>query len=474
MAIQTGDTRERLPDFPTETFDGFRMRSLVDILERRLRGINAGVINVQREVDRIGSSGNFAPLVHSHVEAEITDLQPYLLDITSESIFDLDDVTGPAVDGYILKYDSGSSSFIMVAEGTGGGTADRYIGFRDGGSGQTSLTGDEYFRFISANTLLEASVTDNDATYGDVLILTVRNDLIDHDVLTNFVADEHVAHASVDITAGAGLTGGGDISATRTLDVGAGSGIVVNADDVAVGQGEGILVNANDVALNFSGLTEAAISGTDLIAYWNGTNHRQDSWADLQTTISVTESQISDLGNYGELDVDEIITANWRAQGDFAFGQNTEITTVNALWFGSEGQFSTAGDAQVSTMVVRYQTTDGTTQTLTTDASAPGAANQIILPNNSSYHVRVEITAKNTGAQESGAWTLEGGVDRAATAASTGIHGFAKTTHHKDDNTFDVAAAADTTNGAVRINVTGASGKTVRWVGRAYITETRH
>ncbi len=34
------------------------------------------------------------------------------------------------------------------------------------------------------------------------------------------------------LTAGAGLTGGGDLSADRTFDVGAGTGIVVNADDV--------------------------------------------------------------------------------------------------------------------------------------------------------------------------------------------------------------------------------------------------
>lgn len=36
------------------------------------------------------------------------------------------------------------------------------------------------------------------------------------------------------ITAGAGLTGGGDLSANRTLTVGAGTGITVNADDIAV------------------------------------------------------------------------------------------------------------------------------------------------------------------------------------------------------------------------------------------------
>ena len=42
---------------------------------------------------------------------------------------------------------------------------------------------------------------------------------IDHDTLTGFVADEHVAHAGVSITAGKGLSGGGTIASSRTFDV---------------------------------------------------------------------------------------------------------------------------------------------------------------------------------------------------------------------------------------------------------------
>ena len=57
---------------------------------------------------------------------------------------------------------------------------------------------------------------------------------IDHDSLLNFVANEHIDHSSVSITGGNGLTGGGDITASRTLNVGAGTGITVNADNVAV------------------------------------------------------------------------------------------------------------------------------------------------------------------------------------------------------------------------------------------------
>lgn len=43
-------------------------------------------------------------------------------------------------------------------------------------------------------------------------------DSIDHDSLLNYVANEHLDHTTVSILAGAGLTGGGDISADRTLD----------------------------------------------------------------------------------------------------------------------------------------------------------------------------------------------------------------------------------------------------------------
>ncbi len=40
---------------------------------------------------------------------------------------------------------------------------------------------------------------------------------IDHDATTNFVANEHIDHTAVSITAGSGLSGGGDITTTRTI-----------------------------------------------------------------------------------------------------------------------------------------------------------------------------------------------------------------------------------------------------------------
>jgi len=48
--------------------------------------------------------------------------------------------------------------------------------------------------------------------------ISLNHSDVDHNQTTNFVANEHINHTSVSITAGNGLTGGGDISTTRTLD----------------------------------------------------------------------------------------------------------------------------------------------------------------------------------------------------------------------------------------------------------------
>ena len=55
-----------------------------------------------------------------------------------------------------------------------------------------------------------------------------------HDGFSDFVANEHIDHSGVSISSGSGLTGGGTIAATRTLTVGAGTGITVNTNDVAI------------------------------------------------------------------------------------------------------------------------------------------------------------------------------------------------------------------------------------------------
>jgi hypothetical protein len=59
--------------------------------------------------------------------------------------------------------------------------------------------------------------TYNDA--GNQISAAVLPGGVDHDQLLNFVANEHINHASVSIIAGTGLTGGGDLTTSRTLSL---------------------------------------------------------------------------------------------------------------------------------------------------------------------------------------------------------------------------------------------------------------
>ena len=64
---------------------------------------------------------------------------------------------------------------------------------------------------------LGGSITD-ETLFGGVGVVT-GSAQISHDSTTGFVANEHIDHSSVSITAGTGLNGGGTIASTRTLNV---------------------------------------------------------------------------------------------------------------------------------------------------------------------------------------------------------------------------------------------------------------
>jgi hypothetical protein len=94
--------------------------------------------------------------------------------------------------------------------------------------------------------------------------------------LTNLVASTGFVPNGRILTSGSGLTGGGDLSADRTLAVGQGLGVTVNADDVQVdagagltfsgnalivGQGSGISVTADAVAVDRTNATTTDATG---------------------------------------------------------------------------------------------------------------------------------------------------------------------------------------------------------------------
>jgi hypothetical protein len=77
----------------------------------------------------------------------------------------------------------------------------------------------------AAQDAVGAALTDTasvDFTYDDpanTISAVVLPAGVNHNALQNYVANEHVNHSGVSISAGAGLTGGGDITASRTISM---------------------------------------------------------------------------------------------------------------------------------------------------------------------------------------------------------------------------------------------------------------
>ena len=88
-----------------------------------------------------------------------------------------------------------------------------------------------------------------------------------NDVALDTTSTRNTDHSAVILTAGAGLTGGGDITASRSFAVGAGTGITVNADDIAI--------------------TGAGSLTTNYLTKWNGTGFSNSTITDDGTTVTV-------------------------------------------------------------------------------------------------------------------------------------------------------------------------------------------
>ena len=189
---------------------------------------------------------------------------------------------------------------------------------------------------------------------------------IQHDSLDGFVADEHVAHSGVILTAGAGLTGGGTIAASRSFAVGQ------NADD-------SIIVNANDVQLNVSyarGLVDATDAGGDgsfsyndstgIFTYTGPSASEVRAHFSAGTGIAISSGVISsddnaivhdDLSGFvanehiDHSGVDIIAGAGLTGGGDI-----TTSRTLNVV--GANGITANANDIEIDTSVVVDRSTN--------------------------------------------------------------------------------------------------------------------
>lgn len=129
------------------------------------------------------------------------------------------------------------------------------------------------------------------------------------------------------------------------------------------------------------------------------------------------------------------------------------------------GVFATPGDAQICRFVARVATTNATATAVTTTGGAAGATNQPIMPNNHAYLFTARVVGRSSA--DAAAYQITGLIRRGANAASTAIEGTPTVTVIAESSgatAWDVAAVADTTNGGLQIQVTGAAATNINWV----------
>jgi hypothetical protein len=164
-----------------------------------------------------------------------------------------------------------------------------------------------------------------------------------------------------------------------------------------------------------------------------------------------------------------------------AIGGQAKSAIIGKIAFGpgvATFPFSGAGDAQQGLFILCSDTTDATPEAMTTTNdpwSGPGTDNQIILPNNSAYAFHGTLVAREqaSAGTDCAAWKIEGLIRREANAGTTTLVNSALTVI---DNTpsWGLALSADTTNGGLKIEVTGAAATNIRWVATVNTSEVTY
>jgi len=166
--------------------------------------------------------------------------------------------------------------------------------------------------------------------------------------------------------------------------------------------------------------------------------------------------------------------SNANAEESMALGKGSKATIYGQLAFMS-GYFSGQGDAQTSIFVLRSDTTDATAEALTTDNSTASTDNQIILKNNSAYFFSGTCVARESAANgtDMGAWEFKGAIRREANAGTTTL--VSSTIDEFSAPTgWSIDLVADTTNGGLKIEVTGAASTNIRWVATVNTSEVTY
>ena len=175
--------------------------------------------------------------------------------------------------------------------------------------------------------------------------------------LSDYDANDHIDHTSVTITAGNGLTGGGDISATRTLNVvSANNGIVANADNIELDTASSTFTDGVKAKMTAEGVisSSAQIDGDFLNT--NGDGVFSGS-AQVDGT-AITNNTITIVGNSTALG-GSVSLANITDGSGIVSGSSQLTGEFDTRYLNTDSDGVVSGSAQIDGTAITNNTISG-------------------------------------------------------------------------------------------------------------------
>lgn len=156
---------------------------------------------------------------------------------------------------------------------------------------------------------------------------------------------------------------------------------------------------------------------------------------------------------------------NNTASGTYSIALCKDANTfsiINKVSIGAT-QFSSNGDNQLGELIVSASTTDATATTLTSDRATANTTNQLILQNQQVISFEGKIQGKQEGSTNVGVWKIDGTIVRGANAGTTTLVVSNVTLVTNANGWGTPTLIADTTNGGLKIQVSGLSATNIKW-----------
>lgn len=236
---------------------------------------------------------------------------------------------------------------------------------------------------------------------------------------------------------------------------------VINAGgSPSIREGSGVPVGTDTLGAIY---IDRDTTNGDGIYFYNGSD-----WIVVATKPNLYDEQVNGFITPVAAALDSIALGSGAetqtgATGSLAIGLQSLARNQGGVVQAS-GRFASNGDAQAGRYLLRGTTINNTPQELFIDGT--GGAVRLNLPDDSTWTFKITVTGHRTDLGNGHAgYTAAGVIYRGSGAGSTSIQGSVQKTVLAESNpSWDININADTTNGSLRITVTGENSKIIRWV----------